>query len=86
MIDDEQRRLHGKRSLKLVMSTAAAFVCIALIVPLIAPSLNGATFLRFPLGLLILLHGSVIGVIALIYWASARQDLLDRRHGLTSEF
>jgi putative solute:sodium symporter small subunit len=86
MIDDEQRRLHGKRSLKLVMGAAVAFFCIAIIVPLIAASLNGATFLRFPLGLLILSHGSVIGVIALIYWAAARQDLLDRRHGLTSEF
>jgi putative solute:sodium symporter small subunit len=86
MIDDEQRRLHGKRSLKLVMGTVVALFCVAMIVPLIAPSLNGSTFLRFPLGLLLLLHGSVIGVIAIIYWASARQDLLDRRHGLTSEF
>ena len=86
MIDDEQRRLHGKRSLKLVMGAVVAFFCIAIIVPLIAASLNNATFLRFPLGLLILSHGSVIGVIALIYWASARQDQLDRRHGLTSEF
>jgi putative solute:sodium symporter small subunit len=86
MIDDEQRRLHGKRSLKLVMGAVVALFCIALIVPLIVPSLNYTTFLRFPLGLLILSHGSVIGVIALIYWASARQDLLDRRHGLTSEF
>jgi putative solute:sodium symporter small subunit len=86
MIDDEQRRLHGKRSLKLVMGAVVAFFCIAIIVPLIAASFNGATFLRFPLGLLILSHGSVIGVIALIYWAAARQDLLDRRHGLTSEF
>jgi putative solute:sodium symporter small subunit len=86
MIDDEQRRLHGKRSLKLVMGAVVGFVGIALIIPLIAPGLNGMTFLRFPLGLLLLSHGSVIAVIALIYWASARQDTLDRRHGLTSEF
>jgi putative solute:sodium symporter small subunit len=86
MIDDEQRRLHGKRSLKLVMSAAALVFAIGLIVPLIAPGLNGTTFLRFPLGLLILSHGTVIAIIALIYWASARQDTLDRRHGLTSEF
>jgi putative solute:sodium symporter small subunit len=86
MIDDEQRRLHGKRSFKLVMGTVALFFVLALVVPLIAPGLNGYTFLRFPLGLLILSHGTIVAIIALIYWASARHDLLDRRHGLTSEF
>ena len=35
MIDDEQRRLHGKRSLKLVMGTVVALFCVAMIVPLI---------------------------------------------------
>ena len=86
MIDDEQRRLHSKRSLRLVMMTLAAFIGLVLVLPLVAPALNGYSFLRFPLGLLILSHGTVIGVIMLIYWASARQDVLDRRHGMTSEF
>jgi putative solute:sodium symporter small subunit len=86
MIDDEQRRLHGKRSFKLAMGTAAAMFALALIIPLLASSLNATTFLRFPLGLLILSHGAIIAIFILIYWASARQDALDRRHGLTSEF
>jgi putative solute:sodium symporter small subunit len=86
MIDDEQRRQHGSRSLKLVITALIAYVCLVLIVPLIVPSLNHTSFLRFPLGLLILSHGTVIGIIALIYWASGRQDALDRRHGMTSEF
>ena len=86
MIDDEQRRLHGSRSLKLVITALIAYVCLVLIVPLIVPGLNHHTFLRFPLGLLILSHGTVVGIIALIYWAAARQDALDRRHGMTSEF
>jgi putative solute:sodium symporter small subunit len=86
MIDDEQRRLHGKRSLRLAIGAAAAVFLIALILPLFAPSLNGLSLLRFPLGLLLLSHGTVIAIVALIYWAAARQDLLDRRHGLTSEF
>jgi putative solute:sodium symporter small subunit len=86
MIDDEQRRLHGRRSFKLVMTSVVMVFVIALIVPLIAPGLNGTSFFRFPLGLFMLLHGTVIAIIALIYWASSRQDTLDRRHGLTSEF
>jgi putative solute:sodium symporter small subunit len=86
MIDDEQRRLHGKRSLRLMLTTLGVFVGLMLVVPLIAPGLNSQTFLRFPLGLLLLSHGTIIGIIALIHWASARQDALDRRHGMTSEF
>jgi putative solute:sodium symporter small subunit len=86
MIDDEQRKLHAKRSLRLVTAALIAFVGLVLILPLLAPGLNTYTFLRFPLGLLLLSHGTVIGIIALIYWTSARQDGLDRRHGMTSEF
>lgn len=86
MIDDEQRRLHGKRSFKLVMGTVVVICAIALIVPLLAPAFNGTSFLRFPLGLLILSHGTILAIIALIYLSSSRQDTLDRRHGLTSEF
>jgi len=86
MIDDEQRKLHGKRSLKLVTVTVAVLFGLVLIVPVVASAFNGYTFLRFPLGLFLLSHGTVLGIIALIYWASARQDMLDRRHGLTSEF
>jgi putative solute:sodium symporter small subunit len=86
MIDDEQRRLHGNRSLRLLLTTLAAFVVLMLIVPLIVPSLNARTLLNFPLGLLILSHGTIVGIISLIYWASTRQEALDRRHGMTSEF
>ena len=58
---------------------------LVLIVPLAAPALNGYAFLRFPLGLFIAAQGVVISLIAIIYWASSRQDRLDRRHGLTNE-
>jgi putative solute:sodium symporter small subunit len=86
MIDDEQRKLHGRRSLRLVAVTLGVFVVLVLVLPLLAPALNASSFLRFPLGLLLLSHGTVIGIIVLIYWAAARQDTLDRRHGMTSEF
>jgi putative solute:sodium symporter small subunit len=86
VIDDEQRRLHSHRSLRLLLATLAAFVMLTLIVPLIVPSLNAKTLLNFPLGLLVLSHGTIVGIISLIYWASARQDALDRRYGMTSEF
>jgi putative solute:sodium symporter small subunit len=85
MIDEEQRKLHARRSLRLVAITLALFGFLALILPLMAPLLNGYSFLRFPLGLFLTAQGTVLGIIAVIYWAAARQDRLDRRHGLTSE-
>jgi putative solute:sodium symporter small subunit len=85
MIDEEQRRLHAKRSLRLVTITLALFGFFALILPLLAPLLNGYSFLRFPLGLFLTAQGTVFGIIGVIYWSAARQDRLDRRHGLTSE-
>ncbi len=85
MIDEEQRHRHAKRSLKLVVVTLALFGILVLIVPLAAPALNGYSFLRFPLGLFLATQGAVAGVVAVIYWAAARQDHLDRQHGLVSE-
>jgi putative solute:sodium symporter small subunit len=86
MIDDEQRRRHARASLRLVAMTTACLCALALIIPLVAPALSGYSFLRFPLGLFIAVQGTTGGIIALIFWAAARQDRLDRRHGLTSEF
>lgn len=86
MIDDEQRRRHARASLRLVAMTTALLCALALIIPLAAPALDGYSFLRFPLGLFLAVQGTVAGIIALIFWAAARQDRLDRRHGLTSEF
>ncbi|MGB0086121.1 MAG: sodium/substrate symporter small subunit [Rhodomicrobiaceae bacterium] len=85
MIDEEQRRRHTRRSLKLAVFALGLFAVLALIVPLAGPLLNGYSFLRFPLGLFLTTHGSVIGIVVVIYWAAARQDELDRRYGLTSE-
>ena len=85
MIDEEQRRRHAKKSLHLLWLTLGLFGLLAVIIPLIAPLLNGYSFLRFPLGLFLITHGAVAAMIAVIYWAAVRQDRLDRRHGLTTE-
>jgi putative solute:sodium symporter small subunit len=86
MIDEAQRKRHAARSFHLAISVSALIAVLVLIVPLAAPALNGYSLLRFPLGLFIAAQGVVIGLIAIIYWASSRQDRLDRIHGLTNEF
>lgn len=86
MIDEAQRKRHAAKSFRLAIGVSVLIACIALIVPLAAPLLNGYSFLRFPLGLFLAAQGAVIGLIVVIYWASNRQERLDRRHGLTNEF
>lgn len=86
MIDEAQRKRHAARSFRLAISISILIAVLALVIPLAAPILNTYSFLRFPLGLFIAAQGVVIGLIAVIYWASGRQDRLDRRHGLTNEF
>jgi putative solute:sodium symporter small subunit len=85
MIDEDQRKRHATGSLRLVTIALGLFGFLALVVPLFAPVFNGYSFLRFPLGLFLTAQGTVFGTIAVIYWAAARQDKLDRRHGLTNE-
>jgi putative solute:sodium symporter small subunit len=85
MIDEEQRRRHAKSSLNLLWLVLGFLGVLVVVLPLIAPLLNGYAFLRFPLGLFLITHGAVAGIIAIVYWAAARQDRLDRRHGLTTE-
>lgn len=85
MIDEEQRRRHAKKSLNLLWLALGLIAFVAVVMPLIAPLLNGYAFLRFPLGLFLVTHGAVAGIIAIVYWAAARQDRLDRRHGITTD-
>jgi putative solute:sodium symporter small subunit len=85
MIDEEQRKGHAKRSWRLAAICLALFGFLVLILPLAAPFLNDYSFLRLPLGLFLIAQASVFGIIAVIYWAAARQDRLDRRYGLTNE-
>jgi putative solute:sodium symporter small subunit len=85
MIDEEQRKRHARQSFRLLVVSLALLGFLVLIVPLAAPLLNGYSFLRLPLGLFLVAQGTVVGIIAVIYWAASRQDRLDRRYGLTNE-
>jgi putative solute:sodium symporter small subunit len=86
MIDDEQRKLHWRRSAHLMFAGLAAILFLGLLVPRIGPVLNHYFFLRFPFGYFMAAHGAVVGLIAVIYWFNGRQERLDRRHGVDNEF
>lgn len=86
IIDDAQRKLHWRRTLRLMAAMLAILALLAILAPLLSPYLNVYRFLRFPLGYFLVAHGAIIGIIAAVYWFIARQANLDRRHNITSEF
>ncbi len=47
--------------------------------------LNTITFIGFPLGFYMAAQGSLIIFVVLIFWFSARQDAIDRAHGVAEE-
>lgn len=86
MMDDEQRRLHWRRTARLMLTGLAACVFLGLAAPRLGLLLDAYSFLRFPLGYFIAAHGVVVALIALVYWCNGKQEDLDRRHGITNEF
>lgn len=47
--------------------------------------LNSMSFIGFPLGFYMAAQGSLIIFVALIFWFSARQDAIDREHGVAED-
>lgn len=47
--------------------------------------LNEFTFIGFPLGFYMAAQGSLIIFVVLTFWFSARQDSIDRDHGVAEE-
>ncbi len=82
IIDDEQRKLHWRRSVALMMAALFIIGCLAIIGPIAAESLGKYAFLRFPLGFFIVAHGIVIGIIAVVYWFIAGQEAADRNYNI----
>jgi len=48
-------------------------------------SLNGFSFLGFPLGYYMSAQGSLIVFVVLIFWFSGRQDAIDREFGVAED-
>lgn len=83
---DELRRAQGRANARVTGIALVIFAAFFVGAPLLAPLLNQFYFLRFPVGFFVVAQGTVLVVIALIYWFSRRQARIDQRFNVTGDY
>jgi putative solute:sodium symporter small subunit len=74
IIDDEQRRLHWRRTRLLALAMFYVLLFLVIVVPLNAGFFTSFIFLRFSLGFFMVAQGTIIGIIGAVIWFSGSQD------------
>jgi putative solute:sodium symporter small subunit len=74
---DSSRQQHWEKTRSLTILVLVIWAIFAFVVPGLAKSLNGASFLGFPLGYYFCVQGSLIIFVALIWFQNWRQDAID---------
>ncbi len=83
---DHQRQIQWRANSRLTIIALVLLGLFFIVLPVVGPLLYDSYVMRFPLGYLLASIGSVIGLVALIYWIAGRQDRLDARYNVTGEY
>lgn len=83
---DHQREVQWRANSRLAVVALALLGVFFIVLPVVGPLLYDSYVLRFPLGYLLASVGSVVGLVALIYWVAARQDRLDARYNISGDY
>lgn len=83
---DHQRHAQWQANSRLAVFALVLLGLFFVVLPVIGPQLNDSYVLRFPLGYLLATLGSVVGLVAVIYWIAARQDRLDARYNISGDY
>lgn len=78
---DSAREQHWEKTRSLTILVLVIWAIFAFIVPWFAKSLNGMSFLGFPLGYYFCVQGSLAIFVALIWFQNWRQDSIDDEFG-----
>jgi putative solute:sodium symporter small subunit len=76
---------YWQKTRTLVFTSIAIWAFFSFFVHLFAVPLNGITILGFPLGYYMAAQGSLIVFVVLIFWFCAKQEKLDRDHGVSED-
>ena len=77
----EKRRIHWEKTRSLTFIVLAVWFIFALVLPWFARELDAVTFLGFKLGYYMVVQGSLIVFVVLIWVQNMRQDAIDDEYG-----
>ena len=80
-----QRTRHWERTRNLTVIVLVVWFVFSLLVHWFANSLNGVSFIGFPLGYYLAVQGSLIIFVLLIFYQNWRQDKIDSDAGLSGD-
>lgn len=81
-ISEEVRERHWTKTRNLTFFVLGVWVVFAFIVPWFAKDLNAFSFLGFELGYYMIVQGSLIIFVAVIWFQNWRQDAIDDEAGV----
>ena len=83
--ETSQREVHWQRTRRLMIVTLVIWFIFSFAIHWFAKTLNGTTFLGFPLGYYMAAQGSLIVFVVQIFWFAWAQDKIDRECGMAEE-
>ncbi|MGD1877644.1 MAG: DUF4212 domain-containing protein [Kiloniellaceae bacterium] len=84
-ISQDAKTRHWARTRNLTILVLVLWFIFAFIVPWFAKELNTFSFIGFPLGYYMIVQGSLIVFVVLIFFQNWRQDAIDDEAGVGEE-
>lgn len=81
-VSQEAKTRHWARTRSLTIVVLVIWAIFAFILPWNAKALNEFTFLGFPVGYYLIVQGSLIVFVVLIFFQNWRQDVIDDEAGV----
>ena len=84
-VSKETKARHWSKTRNLTIVVLVIWAIFAFVLPWNAKSLNEISFLGFPLGYYLIVQGSLIVFVLLIFFQNWRQDAIDDEAGVGEE-
>ncbi len=85
MDEVRQRRPHFVRTAGLAIFVVGGMIGLVVAASLYVRELDNIVVLAFPLGYWLMAQGIMIVAVIAAFWFAARQERIDRTHGVTDE-
>lgn len=84
-MSDQNSDLWWSRTRNLMFTMLFLWAVFGYVVHMFVNTLNETVIFGFPLGFYMAAQGSLIVFVIMLFWFAARQDSIDRQHGMAEE-